>query len=90
MTMGLLDNVKLRVRKASPQARTALVSECAERVYPIYEEMWWGSFYVAVRRAIGDRRHAELLGRSPMRLQISRYPRQPMIGRPANRASVVG
>jgi hypothetical protein len=52
MTMGLLDNVKLRVRKASPQARTALVSECAERVYPIYEEMWWGSFYISVRRAI--------------------------------------
>jgi hypothetical protein len=52
MTMGFLDNVKLRVRQASPQARSALVSECAERVYPIYEEMWWGSFYVAVRRAI--------------------------------------
>ena len=25
--MGLLDNVKLRVRKASPQARSALVSD---------------------------------------------------------------
>jgi hypothetical protein len=50
--MGMLETLKMRASKASPLARTALVSECAERVYPIYEEMWWGSFYVAVRRAI--------------------------------------
>jgi hypothetical protein len=50
--MGMIDTHKQRVRTASPQARTALVSECAERVYPLYEEMWWGSYYVAVRRAI--------------------------------------
>jgi hypothetical protein len=42
----------MRASKASPQARTALVSECAERVYPVYEEWWSGSFYVAIRRAI--------------------------------------
>jgi hypothetical protein len=40
--MGIIDTLKTRARKANPQARTALVSECAERVYPIYEEMWWG------------------------------------------------
>ena len=50
--MGILDILKMRASKASPQARTALVSECAERAYPVYEEMWWGSCYVAIRRAI--------------------------------------
>jgi hypothetical protein len=50
--MGMIDTFKQRVREASPQARTALVSECAERVYPLYEEMWGGSYYVAVRRGI--------------------------------------
>ena len=50
--MGMIDTFKQRVRKASLNARTALVSECAERVYPLYEEMWRGSYYVAVRRGI--------------------------------------
>jgi hypothetical protein len=50
--MGIIDTLKMRASKASPQVRTALVSECAERVYPVYEEWWSGSFYVAIRRAI--------------------------------------
>jgi hypothetical protein len=48
----MLDIIKALARKTSLHARTALVSECAERVYPVYEERWSGSFYVAIRRAI--------------------------------------
>ncbi len=50
--MGLLDELKARVARAGPQARTALLSASAERVLPVYEEYWVGDYSPAVARSV--------------------------------------
>jgi hypothetical protein len=50
--MDLLGSLKMRASKASPYARTALLCACGERVLPIYEEYWVGSYFTAVGRSI--------------------------------------
>jgi hypothetical protein len=50
--MDWLDSMKMRASKASPYARTGLLCACGERVLPIYEEYWIGSYFTAVGRSI--------------------------------------
>jgi hypothetical protein len=50
--MDLIDSLVRRVRNASPYARTALVAECGDRVFPVYEEYWVGTYYPEVGRSI--------------------------------------
>jgi hypothetical protein len=50
--MGSLDERKARVARASPRARSALLSASAERVLPIYEEYWVGDYYPSVARSV--------------------------------------
>lgn len=41
-----------RVSHASPYARVALVCECADRTYDVYEAYWEGEYSPSVARAI--------------------------------------
>jgi hypothetical protein len=50
--MDLIDSLVRRVRNASPYARIALVAECGDRVFPVYEEYWGGRYYPEVGRSI--------------------------------------
>jgi hypothetical protein len=50
--VDLIDDLIARLRPASRLARIALVAECGDRVYPIYEEYWVGEYYESVRRSI--------------------------------------
>jgi hypothetical protein len=50
--MDLIDSLVRRLRSASPCARIALVAECGDRVRPIYEEDWVGTYSPAVGRSI--------------------------------------
>jgi hypothetical protein len=50
--MSRLDDLKARASKANPQARTAFLSACAERVLPIYEDYWVGDYYPSVARSV--------------------------------------
>jgi hypothetical protein len=50
--MDLIDSLARRVRNASPYARIALVAECGDRVLPVYEEYWVGTYYPEVGHSI--------------------------------------
>jgi hypothetical protein len=50
--MDLIDSVIERLASASSHAQIALVAESADRVYPIYEEYWVGTYSEFVRRSI--------------------------------------
>lgn len=50
--MDLIDSLIGRLRKASSYAQIALAAECADRVYPIYEEYQVGTYSKSVRRSI--------------------------------------
>jgi hypothetical protein len=50
--MGSFDDRQARVARATPQARTALLSASAERVLPVYEEYWVGDYSPAVARSV--------------------------------------
>jgi hypothetical protein len=50
--MSLITQLTERLHKGSRHARIALGAECADRVYPIYEEYWSGDFSESVRRSV--------------------------------------
>jgi hypothetical protein len=50
--MSLFESLKNRLQSTSRFAQIALAAECADRVYPIYEEYWIGSYYESVKQSI--------------------------------------
>jgi hypothetical protein len=50
--MDSIDSLVRHVRSASPYARIALVAECGDRVLPVYEEYWVGTYYPEVGHSI--------------------------------------
>lgn len=50
--MALLDTLINRVRILSPNVRIAVIAECADRVRPIYEEGWEGTYSTAIGRSV--------------------------------------
>lgn len=50
--MSLIQKLIERLRPLKPNARIALAAECAERIYPIYEHCWVGTYSELVRRSI--------------------------------------
>lgn len=50
--MGLIDDLTARAARLKPPLRTALLSECASRVLPVYEEYWVGDYYPSVSRSV--------------------------------------
>src|SRR5688572_5549868 len=50
--MSLVDALADRVRGSSPHARTALAAECGDRVLPVYEESWVGTYFPEVSRSV--------------------------------------
>jgi len=50
--MSWIQTLAQRVRNSSQHARVALVAECGERVRPVYEEYWVGTYSASVGRSV--------------------------------------
>lgn len=50
--MDIFESEKKRLASAGRYAQIALAAECADRVYPIYEAYWTGSYYETVKQSI--------------------------------------
>lgn len=50
--MFLSDEKLQNAEKAGPRLRTALLAECAERAFKVYEETWEGALAPSIARAI--------------------------------------
>lgn len=50
--MSVIDENIRKAGKADARLRAALIAECAERAYPVYENAWDGTFADCFKRAI--------------------------------------